>query len=179
MERRLGNQIVLRSGVDTFVDFYRLDVNRNVRYQTATTLEALLPTRRESTSGAYLAFDYFPTAYVQVSPGVRTDYYATAGQGRAAVDPRLSARFRLSPSVTVEYAVGLATQAAAVVPGVPAAQVMSLKGGLQRSIQASSGVVYQINDHTLASFVLFDSIYRNLSDPLGTAHRLVYDVVRQ
>lgn len=176
LERRLASEVILCGGLDTYVEYYRLDVNRRVKYQTAATLDALVPTRREVTSGAYLSVDYFPTTYLQVSPGVRFDYYFAQGRHRGSLDPRLAARFRLSPEVTVEHSLGFATQASVMVPGVPAAHVTSLKGGLQRSVQASSGISYQVNDHTSANLVLFDTIYHNLSDPLGTAHRLVYEV---
>ncbi|MGC4064123.1 MAG: TonB-dependent receptor [Polyangiaceae bacterium] len=176
LERRLSDGVVLRTGVDGLADHFTLDVNQGVRYQTATTLEALLPTRREVTAGAYATVDLLPTPNVLVSPGVRADYFTTRGDRRVAVDPRLSTRMRLSPRVTVEHSIGFASQAAAVVPGVPAAQVMSLEGGLQRAIQASSGVNYQANAHTSLNLVLFDTIYQNLSDPLGTTHRFVYDI---
>jgi hypothetical protein len=176
LDRRLAPAVVLRAGVDGSVDYFNLVVNRGVRYQTASTLEALLPTRRELTAGAYAALDLFPSSTVQISPGVRADLFTTQGQRRAAVDPRLSARIRVSPKVTVEHSIGFASQASAAVPGVPAAQVMSLEGGLQRAIQASSGLSYQLASHTSVNLVVFDTIYQNLSDPLGTTHRFVYDI---
>jgi hypothetical protein len=175
-DRYLHQRVILRGGLDTTVDHYTLDVNRGVKYQTEATLEALMPTRREVTAGAYVMLDLFPTSTIQVTPGVRSDFYTTRGVHQFAVDPRISSRFRLSKRIDVEHTIGLASQATASVPGVPAAQIMSLNGGLQRSIQASSGISYRVSDSTQANLTLFDNIYQNLSDPLGTSHRLVYDI---
>jgi hypothetical protein len=175
-ERYLHQRVVLQGGLDTIVDYYTLDVNRGVKYQTEATLEALMPTRREVTAGAYVMLHLFPTSTVQVTPGVRSDFYTTRGAHQVAFDPRISSRIQLSKRISAEHTIGLASQATAVVPGVPAAQMMSLNGGLQRSIQASSGISYQISDTTQANLTLFDNIYQNLSDPLGTSHRLVYDI---
>lgn len=176
VERRLGARVVLRGGADVVRDSYQLTLEEGVRYQTAAILGNLLPTRIETTFGTHLGLDYFPTTRIQFTPGLRVDRYNSQGRSQTAVEPRASARFRLSRRVTTEHSLGLAHQATIVIPGVPAAQLVSLKDGLQRALVASSGFTVQWDDYTTSTLSAFESIYQNLSDPLGTTHQLTFDV---
>lgn len=168
--------LTVRVGADASRDVHALSLSDSVRYQTATLLGAAMPTRQDVTLGVYAALDYTPSPRLLVTPGIRVDRYQSGDQAAIGVDPRIAARYRLSSRVSTTHSVGVAHQAAVSIPGVPAAQVTSLKGGLQRSIQASSGVNFDFDANTRMSAELFESIYENLADPLGTTHRLSLDV---
>jgi TonB dependent receptor len=110
-----------------------------------------------------------------VTPGVRVDRYGSAGRSATAVSPRLSATFRLSPTVSIEHALGVADQPPNFVPGVPGVAVAGLPGGLQRSLQTSAGVRAELPGSISSSATLYQNAYFSLSDPFGQTQDLDLD----
>jgi hypothetical protein len=105
-------------------------------------------------------------------PGVRADLFTSGDVTERAVDPRIAARLEASEHVAFEHSLGMAHQSASFVPGIPGAAVTNINEGLQRSLQASSSVEFRLPSRSTLSFTVFDAIYTNLADPLGTEHHL-------
>jgi outer membrane receptor protein involved in Fe transport len=125
--------------------------------------------------GAYADVVIQAAPGVSVTPGVRVDRYGSAGRSAASVSPRLSASFRLSPTLSIEHALGVADQPPNFVPGVPGVAVAGLPGGLQRAVQTSAGVRAELPGSITGTATLFQNAYFGLSDPFGQTQDLDLD----
>jgi len=105
---------------------------------------------------------------VEFVPGLRTDLYVSGSDWALAIDPRLSARYRLSKSLTALHGIGLAHQMPSFVITIPGAKP-SLRGGLQRAVQHSAGVEARLPWDVKGSVVLFQNLFFNLTDFIGLA----------
>jgi hypothetical protein len=125
-------------------------------------------------TGGYAEFPLSPERWLSVTPGVRVDVYRTDdGRTDVAVEPRISALFDVSPSVRISHTFGLAHQPPHFLPPVfPALSQPEIGGGLQQSVQASSGVALDLPLDVTASATAFDNIFFDLTDPVGTTGEL-------
>ena len=173
LKSQLGEDVLLRAGASGSFDQYELQLDPlTANFQDVT---ALFPSRTDSVVGAYADVVIQAAPGVSVTPGVRVDRYGSAGHGALAVSPRLSATFRLSPTVSIEHALGLADQPPNFVPGVPGVAVAGLPGGLQRSVQTSAGVRAELPGSITSSATLYQNAYFKLSDPFGQTQDLDLD----
>jgi TonB family protein len=168
---RFGEVAALRVGSDFNWNRFRLDPT-GARYRKYVALLGLVGSRDESTTGSYIDVTWHPTPEVWVSPGLRGDVFHSQGRSLAGIDPRIAARFEATPTLAFEHTLGVAHQSASFIPGIPGAEVMSIREGLQSSLQASSAVELRLPEHSLLSVTAFEAIYDNLADPLGTEHTL-------
>lgn len=111
---------------------------------------------------------------MSVTPGVRVDIYrADDGTTEVAVEPRVSALFDVTPKIRVSHSFGLAHQPPNFLPPIfPALARPDVPGGLQQSVQASSGVAVDLPLDLSLSLTAFDNIFMNLTDPVGTTGEL-------
>lgn len=163
LRRELSSKAVLRSGVDVWIDRYSLETGSNAD----ADLTNFFPTRTDVTAGMYADVAVEAASGVSVTPGLRADVYHSEGATALGIDPRVSARFEVSPKVRLVHAFGIAHQAPAFVIPVPGFQPAGLKGGLQTAAQYSSGVEYDLAQHFSASATAFESAFFSLSDPLA------------
>ena len=105
---------------------------------------------------------------VQVTPGLRTDLFVSAHDVAPGVDPRIAARFEITDRLALTHGLGIAHQAPSFVLPIPGAKP-SLRGGLQRAVQHSAGVEYELPAGITSSLVLFHNLFFNLTDLLGIA----------
>lgn len=161
VEHRAGPRAVLRSGADVELDAYRLGA-------TDPAVQALLPSRTDIASGAWSDVVLEPEPGVTVTPGARVDYYASDGVAAVAVDPRISARFAVSRHVRLVHALGIASAPPGFVAPVPGLAVAGLRGGLQRSVQSSAGVEWDLPADVHATVTLFQNAFLGMTDPFGT-----------
>jgi TonB family protein len=173
LKSQLGESVLLRAGATGSFDRYELQLDP----LTANFLDvlALFPSRTDSVVGAYADVVIQAAPGLSITPGVRVDRYGSAGNSAASVSPRLSASFRLSPTVSIEHALGVADQPPNFVPGVPGVAVAGLPGGLQRSIQTSAGVRAELPGAISSSATVFQNAYFSLSDPFGQTQDLDLD----
>lgn len=149
--------------------------------------QEILTTRQDLATGGHVeaAFSLGPVAFV---PGLRVDLYASSdsaqparpgagvlggapARGRIAtlaVEPRLAVRAALTPWLRAIHTVGLAHQPPSFVVPLPGFQPSPLRGGLQRSLQASAGIEAELGAGITGSATVFRSLFTNLSDALGT-----------
>ncbi len=130
--------------------------------------ERLTGEREDYVFGVYSDVTWDITPALRFTPGIRFDVYVSGPDAALAVEPRLRLDYRVTRSLTLQNAVGIAHQLPAFVIPVPGVQP-SLEGGLQRSLQHSSGFELQLPEHFVLSTSLFHHLYFNVSDPLGIA----------
>lgn len=161
------------AGADARLDSFRLAASTmRVDYSDLT---ALFPTRDDGTGGAYVSARFTPDRRVRFVPGLRADVYAVEGGVKASLDPRFASQFVLSPRVMVEQSIGLSHQRPNFLPGIPAASVGTLQGGLESGAVFDAGVRYKPGlDFTLAA-TAFRTAFYDVVDPIGTQRDFTVD----
>ncbi|MFC1642111.1 TonB-dependent receptor plug domain-containing protein, partial [Myxococcota bacterium] len=164
----------LRIGSESAWDSYELNVQRSTL--SYAELKELLPSRNDLGLGVYADLVLNPESWITVTPGLRVDLFVSKGRSAVGVDPRVSAVFSLGRQVRLVHAVGIVHQTPNFVPAVPGAQVGNLRGGLQRSVQTSSGVEVDLPQRVTLSGTVFGNAFFNLSDPIGTSAEFDVDL---
>lgn len=164
-ERQFSSDVSFRSGADVGVDSYDLIVP--VPEESESELIASLPTRKDTTSGLWADVSFKPTANITVVPGLRLDYYASRGESRLAVEPRVSALFSLRKWLRLVHAAGVAHQPPSFVIPVPGLQMSGLEDGLQRALQQSASVEMDLPHQLNAQATFFQNAFFNLTDQLS------------
>jgi TonB family protein len=171
---QLTPDVLLRSGISSSVDRYRLELDPNT--ENYLDVVALFPSRVDSVIGAHADVVIAASPDVTFTPGIRIDHYVSAGNTAIGVSPRLAASFRVTDDVSIEHAVGIADQPPNFVPGVPGVAVAGLPGGLQRSVQTSSTLRAELPWSTSGSASVFYNGYFRLTDPFSQNQDLELDV---
>jgi hypothetical protein len=127
----------------------------------------LLPPRQDLTSGMWAEVAWRAAPRVQITPGLRLDYYVIGSATAFALEPRLSALYDVTPSFRIKHALGLAHQPPSFVVPVPGFAMTGLEDGLQQSIQASSGVELDLPARFTSSLTLFDNVFLHMTDFLS------------
>ncbi len=165
LESDLGEAATVRAGVDGRIDDF--DLRTDPLLLNFADYSRLFPTRTEFSVGGYLGVELRPTRRITVVPGVRSDVYHDRGTTAVGVDPRISAEFEVSESVTLHDSLGMSHQRPNFVPNVPGAQVADLEHGLQEGIVWSSGVRLRLPADFKLEVDVYRSAYFNALDPLG------------
>src|SRR5262249_29985010 len=104
---------------------------------------------------------------LEITPGIRCDMFRSNGVSALAVDPRAAMRVEVTKRVRLLDALGIAHQPPSFIVPIPGLAVGSLQGGLQTSLQASTGVEMDVLEATTASITVFNDVFLNMSDTLG------------
>ena len=134
----------------------------------------LMGVGRSSVASAFLDVLWRPHPDWLIRPGLRVDDYIDRQASRTAVDPRLTARYRLADrtladaapgsddsAVWLKAAAGIYHQPPRFVLPLPGLDLMPIKYGLLRSFQTSVGVEVPLSDR----FELTTEGYFNYMDP--------------
>jgi hypothetical protein len=115
-----------------------------------------------------------PTSRVELYPGLRADVFTTrypqdagenlSAEARASLDPRLTARWHVLPSVAVVSALGVAHQPSNIPLPSPGLNFSQLSRGVQASYQYSAGTELQLPARFTASAMGFLHDYTGLAD---------------
>jgi TonB family protein len=191
LQKRLGDAVLLRAGVDAGVDVYgaaNLDVAFNscfadsdcgpgqtcnqATHQCPSTVggfTSLFSNHTDVTVGVRADAVINVTPRLEVVPGVRVDLFTSHDQQRAwSVDPRLAARLTVDKDLRLVSATGLATQAPSfILPGP--GFTPDLSGGLQQAFQTSLGVEADLPWDVSGTLTFFRNAFFNMNDALGTA----------
>ncbi len=163
--------VVVRAGADVTMDGYTEDKSSYVDPDDPTLrmYDALFPARTDVAVGAWVdsVLDLGPR--VQVTPGVRVDLYTSGGAAAPAVDPRISARFKITDHFRIVHAYGLVHQPPSFVVPIPGLVPGNLQGGLQTGLQTSAGVEMDLPEAITATATVFDNLFFNMTDALGTS----------
>jgi hypothetical protein len=173
VHHELSGAVGVDAGGDVRLDAYHLAASpERVDYSDLT---ALFPSRDDGTGGAYLGVRLRPDRRVSFVPGVRADLYSAQGAVKGALDPRFASEFQLSPRVVVEQSIGLSHQRPNFVPGVPAASVDTLQGGLESGAVFDSGVRYKPGADLTLSATVFRTVFFDVVDPIGSQRDFSFD----
>jgi TonB dependent receptor/TonB-dependent Receptor Plug Domain len=166
LRHELSAQVGVDSGADVRLDSFRLAASpMRVDYADLT---ALFPSRDDGTGGAYVSLRLRPDRRIHFVPGVRADLYAVQGAVKGALDPRFSSEFQLSRRVVVEQSIGLSHQRANFLPGIPAASVGTLHGGLESGAVFDAGVRYKPGAELTLAATVFRTAFFDVVDPVGS-----------
>jgi hypothetical protein len=165
---RLSSSALLRAGTDMQVDTYDVQIGSNDLSPATARVSELFPTRTDIALGARADVVLTVQPGFEVTPGVRVDAFGSQGAGALAVDPRLALRVRVIDDIHFLSALGIAHQAPSFVVPVPGFQPGGLRGGLQRSLQESMGLEFDLGDATTATVTVFQNAFFDMSDPLGS-----------
>ena len=165
IEHRLSPELLVAVGHDTSVADYELQVPTTV--PGFDVLRALFPTRRDMSVGAHVEATWSPAPFVSLSPGVRADTYRSGTDSASSADARFSAVFFGNRHIRAIETIGTSHQPPGFVPQIPGAQIGSLTNGLQRSLQLSSGIAFDVANEVTGVVTAFESQYLNLIDPIG------------
>jgi len=169
LDHRLGKAADWRVGWDVAVDSYTADKKTYSDPEDPDTLRFndLFPPRTDVAVGAWTDVVWQATDRVEVTPGLRADVYASGGATAFALDPRISARFKITDTLRIVHAYGLAHQPPAFVVPVPGLTPGKLRGGLQSSWQTSAGVELDLPAKIGLTATLFHNAFFRMSDVLG------------
>jgi hypothetical protein len=165
LQYRVCPELRLEVGHNTSVADYELQVPTTVA--GFDVLRGLFPTRRDMTAGGHLEATWSPMPFLNLTPGVRADTYRSGTDTATSTDGRFTAVVIGSRYFRAIETVGTSHQVPGFVPQIPGAQVGRLAGGLQRSLQVSSGFAFDIANEFTAVVTAFEAQYENLIDPIG------------
>jgi len=119
--------------------------------------------RKDFSFGMYcdLVWDVAPR--LQITPGLRADLFVSGSRAALGVDPRITAEYSLSKKLKLVHGLALVHQAPSFIGPVPGFKP-SLAGGLQKAVQYSAGVNYELPAGFSSSVALFQSAFFNMTD---------------
>lgn len=166
---RLPNGALLRAGLDATFDRINADLGNG---PGADAFNSLFKPQLDIVAGAYAEVVVPVTRRLEVTPGLRLDFYGEGRDGAdgataLAVDPRLSSRLAVTRSFRLVQTIGLASQPPSFILPGPGFR-LAFEGGLQRSFQSSAGVEADLPEDVFASMTFFQNGFFNLTDALGT-----------
>jgi TonB family protein len=96
-------------------------------------------------AGAWSELLWQPSEKWTVVPGLRVDnYHLSGGINHVAIEPRLTARYRLREDLTLKAGAGLFHQAPTTLISVPVVDIAGLDQGLQEALQVSVGAEWKV-----------------------------------
>ena len=102
-----------------------------------------------------------------LTPGLRFDFYHSDDTFALGVDPRVSLRYDVSQSVSLENSFGLVHQLPSFVIPVPGVALSDLRSGLQKSLQSSAGVEWRLGKEWTTKLTLFQNAFFDMTDLLS------------
>jgi TonB family protein len=171
VDHAAGEGLLVRAGADVMVDDYEADLVgfADPFEQQNADLRALISTRTDVAAGARADVLVRPWRGAEVVAGLRADVFRSGSQGALGLDPRLAATLPLGRRVRAVHAFGLAHQAPSFVVPVPGLGIGGFAGGgLQRSLQASSGAEADLGGEVTATATVFKNAFFAMTDAFGT-----------
>ncbi|MBI3205888.1 MAG: TonB-dependent receptor [Myxococcales bacterium] len=167
---KAGAGATLRGGADVALDAFR---TAKAPYgdpddPRVREFDETFPSRNDLVAGVWLDVVLDVTDGIEVVPGLRLDRYQSGSATAFAIDPRLSARFEVTPDLRLIHAYGIAHQPPAFMVPLPGLNPAGLEGGLQTAFQTSAGVEWDLPEDVVASVTLFNNVFFDMSDALGS-----------
>ncbi|MBI2395212.1 MAG: TonB-dependent receptor [Deltaproteobacteria bacterium] len=171
LRHAFGKGALLRGGADVTTDAYSATRPRFIDPESPDMLrtEQLFPPRTDFAGGVWADVLFTPSPIVEITPGVRADVFRQGTVTKGAIDPRISARFKVSDRVKIVHAYGIAHQAPSFVVPVPGLAPASLANGLQSAWQASAGVELTLPEDIHATATAFYNAFFDMTDAIGSS----------
>lgn len=178
LDAPLLDSVTLHVGVDGQLDAYRITSSPYDDPDTPETrrLTTLFPERRDDVIGAYLDLDLEFSPGLSIVPGVRVDRYRSDGTDAVGVDPRLSAKQRLTDSFALVQGVGIVHQPPSFALPLPSFTPGGLDDGLQTAYQSGAGIEWGVLPETMLKAGVFYNWYKDLSDSMSVPPELTNDL---
>jgi TonB family protein len=142
---RLGERLSLRSGAD--LDRRLAEVSVSSSGDPLDDLDEVRfdqPVATGVFAGAWAELLWQPGDKWTVVPGLRVDnYHLSGGINHVALEPRVTARYRLREDLTLKGGAGLFHQAPTTLISVPVVDIAGLDQGLQEALQFSAGAEWK------------------------------------
>ena len=166
-----GGRLLLRSGLDVMADTYSVEEPPYVDPDDPDPqqIARIFPPRTDTATGAHVDLVIDATPQVEVTPGVRADVYTQGSTSAVGIDPRISARFKITDNFRILHAYGIAHQPPSFVIPIPGVSPATLDQGLQRSFQTSAGVEVDLPLKFTVTATVFNNVYLDMTDALGTS----------
>jgi TonB family protein len=160
---------LLRAGADVRLDHYTTATPKHVDPEDpeVVAFARANPGRTDRSAGVYGDLVLDVANGIEVTPGIRVDWYQSQSSDAVAVEPRLAARFRVSNRLTLVHAFGLAQQPPAFALSLPGRNPAGLRGGLQKSLQTSAGAELTLDRATKLTTTLFYNAFFDMADVLS------------
>jgi hypothetical protein len=164
----LAERALLRAGTDVQLDSYDVELNATDLGPQSSRATTLFPSRTDIAGSARADVVLKIHPRLDVTPGLRADFFGSQGVTAGAIDPRLGTRLEVSDRMRLLSAMGIAHQLPSFVVPLPGFQPGGIEGGLQEAVQESMGVELELDGDITATATVFHNGFFNLSDPLGT-----------
>lgn len=119
--------------------------------------------RKDFTLGAHADIVWQIAPKLQLTPGLRADLFVSGKRAALGIDPRVTAEYQLSKKLKVVHGLALVHQAPSFVGPVPGFKP-SLAGGLQRALQYSATLSYDLPAGFSSSLAVFQTAFFNMTD---------------
>lgn len=165
----LGRSVTLRTGVDSILDGYRVTtpLYDDPDNPNSQRFNSLFPPRKDLVIGTHGELGIEVQKGFFVTPGLRLDYYISGSATALGVDPRLSAKLKLTDNFAIVHSYGIAHQPPSFVLPIPGLALGSLSNGLQTAYQASAGIDWTFAKATNLNANVFYNYFTNLTDALS------------
>lgn len=170
LRHRLAESAVLGTGLSFGYEAY--DLEQDSRSFDFDQIRTLFPARNDSVAGGYTELHWQPEPAVTMTPALRVDFYKSGEDTSVAVEPRVTARFRVAQETAIVHGVGVAHQPPNYVTQAPGLRVAGLDGGLQRAIHTTSGVEQELPYEVTGSLALFHNVTFEATDPFSASQDL-------
>lgn len=174
LTHRFSEDLKWESGINGSRDDYDLNVFLE---RAQKEIYELFPSRVDSMFGAYSELSWDATSRVRVVPGVRLERYSTLGDKQWAVDPRITATYKLSDTFQTTHGFGISHQPPNWLPNIAAIRVAGLgPEGLQKAVFTTSGIEARLPNDWVGSASVFHNAIFGVTDPFGANQSLALDV---
>jgi hypothetical protein len=167
LEHYVSDELLLRAGTDLMLERYEVDIGTEDLSPSAARVVDLFASRTDVAAAVRGDLVIAIGPRFTLTPGVRVDLFGQRGVSAWSIDPRLAMRTQIAPRWALLSALGVAHQAPSFVVPVPGIQPASLNRGLQRALQESFGVEWNVERGTIATATLFQNAFFDMTDPLG------------
>jgi len=166
----LSDNLTLRGGTDITLDAYDVEdaLYSDPDSPEAESFDEQFQTRSDLATGAWADLTLRLSETLEVTPGVRGDVYSSESENAVGIDPRLAARWAVTPRLRLMPTFGVVHQSPSFAIPIPGLNP-TLAGGLQRSIQAATALELDLTESTTAGVSPFYNVYSNMTDALGTS----------
>ncbi|MFL5347636.1 MAG: TonB family protein [Hyalangium sp.] len=146
-DAKLSERLSLRSGADVDRKFARVTARSEGTDLDGTGIREVRldqPVAVGLFTGAWGELLWQPDDKWTVVPGLRVDnYHLSGGINHAALEPRLTARYRLRDDLTLKGGAGLFHQAPTTIISIPVVDISGLEQGLQEALQLTAGAEWK------------------------------------
>jgi len=175
---RLSAQIQVRAGSDVIAQPYRIALPGNSLGLSGVVQNTAAFTQVDVNGGVYGELAWTPAPSVEIRPGLRADVFTSRSstgaaplgvdtgyeRAAAALDPRLSARWGMTPWLAWIAALGVAHQASNIPLPSPGLQFSQLSRGVQAAYQYTAGAEVKLPLKFTATVDAFLQDYTGLAD---------------